>query len=196
MKRIGKLLVLTVMAGAGAASAHDKPQHQVRQHRLLPQGCSGIQVTAPGLRRQPRSLLFSTRQILDLEFETRFDRAFYGEHVLHFRVFTPSGFLYQELEAPFVWPRPRYWRKHGRGDDGDGDGTVAASLSFPRGIPVQMLGDAAHHGHRRDAVEVRLPVAGTSITMSTLYGRWTVQAFLDDRARPCSPVRPFTIHGK
>jgi len=185
MKRIGMLLVLTGMAGA--ASAHDR-----EQHRQQPEGCSAVQVTAPGLRRQPRHLLFSTRQILDLEFETRFDRAVYGEHVLHFKVFTPSGFLYQELEAPFVWPRPRYGRWYGRDDDE----AVTAAVSFPRGLPVQQLGDAAHHGHRPDAVQVRLPVAGTSITMSTLYGRWTVQAFLDDRTRPCSPVRPFTIHGK
>ena len=32
--------------------------------------------------------------------------------------------------------------------------------------------------------------------MSTLYGRWTVQAFLDDRQRPCSPLRRFTIYSK
>lgn len=187
MKRIGMLLVVTGIAGA--AFAHDRPQRPPQ-----PEGCSAIEVTAPGLKWQPRRAAFSTKQILDLEFETRFERAVYGEHVLHFRVFTPSGFLYQQLDAPFVWPRPSY--RHNYGRDKDEPETVAASVSFPLGLPVQQLGDFARHGRPRDAVQARLPVAGTSITLSTLYGRWSVQAFLDDRTRPCSPVRPFTIHGK
>ena len=70
MKRIGMLLVVTGIAGA--AAAHDERP---------PRGCSAIQVTAPGLERQPRGMLFSTKKILDLHFETRFERAVYGAHV-------------------------------------------------------------------------------------------------------------------
>jgi hypothetical protein len=181
MKRIAMLLVATGIAGA--ASAQDSSP--------APQGCSAIEVTAPGLKKQPRDGRFSTRKILDLDFETRLERPAYGDHVLHFRVFTPSGFLYQELSAPFTWPRPDRGRKGAQND------AVPVSASRTQGLPVQLLGESgARGGHRRDTLRARLPVAGTSITMSTLYGRWTVQAFLDDRTRPCSALRRFTIHAK
>lgn len=150
------------------------------------QACSAVEVTAPGLQKQPRGLRFSTRQILDLEFETRLERPVYGDHLLRFKVLTPSGFLYEELTVPFSWPKPH---------DGRGAGatpTARAVPGFPSALPVQQLG-VMSHGRPRDSVHARLPVAGTSITMSTLYGRWTVQAFLDDRERPCSAPRQFTI---
>jgi hypothetical protein len=182
MKRIAMMLVATGMAGA--AAAHDRPE---------PSGCSAIEVTAPGVKRQPRDDRFSTLQILDLDFETRLERPVYGEHVLHFRVFTPSGFLYQELNAPFTWPKPRRGHKW----DADEAQALPVAASYAGGVPVQMLGDAdARGGRGRDTLRTRLPVAGTSITMSTLYGRWTIQAFLDDKTRPCSPLRRFTIHSK
>lgn len=179
MKRIAMLLVATGIAGAASA-----------QDRVQPRGCSAIEVTAPGLTKQPRDLIFSPSRILDLDFGTRFERPVYGDHLLHFKVFTPSGFLYQDLTVPFSWPRPGHGPKNATSDAE----AVRPAASFPRGIPVQQLGDtAARNGRRRDTVQARLPVAGTSITMSTLYGRWTVQAFLDDHARPCSPLRRFTI---
>lgn len=183
MRRIVMLLVVTGVGVAGAASAHDT------RH---PRGCSAIEVTAPGLKKQPRDGRFSTRKVLDLEFVTRLERPTYGEHVMHFKVFTPSGFLYQELDVPFVWPRPRRGHKYPQ----DEAQPTPVSVSYPKGMPVQVLGDGAPRGRRRDSVEARLPVAGTSITMSTLYGRWTVQAFLDDGTRPCSQLRSFTLHGK
>jgi hypothetical protein len=185
MKRIGMLLI--VMGVAGVTSAHDNGRE------ARPSGCSDVLITAPGLRRQPRDLTFSTRQILDLEFRTRLERPYYGEHVLHFDVFTPSGFLYQKLSIHFNWPKPkpRRWGWHDRDDDR----TVPASASVPTGLPVLLLGDT-HRGRPTDTVETRLPVAGTSITMSTLYGRWTVQAFMDDATRPCSSKRSFTIRGQ
>lgn len=167
-------LVATVLLAAGIAgpaSAHPGSQ-----------ACSVIDVTAPGLRSQPRGLRFSTRQILDLEFETRIERPVYGDHLLHFKVITPNGFLYQALTVPFTWRKP-----HDRATP-----TARAVPGFPGALPVQQLGVTAH-GRPRDSVRARLPVSGTSITMSTLYGRWTVQAFLDEHERPCSPPRRFTI---
>jgi len=186
MKRVGVLLIF-IVGISGAAAAHDRD----RSDRVAHKGCSAVEVTAPGLRKQPRDGRYSTRKILDLEFETRFVRPVYGEHVLTFKVFTPSGFLYQELDVPFVWPKPR----RGKHDRFEPNAEPAANVSLPPGLPVQVLGET-HRGRTRDAVQGRLPVAGTSITMSTLYGRWTVQAFLDDRTRPCSPRRSFTIHGQ
>jgi len=177
MKRIAILLVTTGIAGA--AGAHPETS-------LEPRGCSAIEVTAPNLKKQqPRSLRFSARDVLDLVFVTELQQAVYGQHVLHFKVATPSGFLYQDLAMPFDWKRPR----RGFGSDD----VVPAAMGAPN-VPVQQLGPVMGRDHQ--FVEARLPVAGTSITMSTLYGRWSVQAFLDDQARPCSPASAFTISSK
>lgn len=175
------LALLLVAAGlASPATAHDDSSAR---------GCSAVEVTAPGLRRQPRNARFSTKTILDLQFQTRLDRPLYGDHVLRFKVLTPSGFLYQELRAPFSWPKP------GK-NERTPQAVAVPAASHASGLEVQQLGTIERGGRRRDTLKVQLPVAGTSITMSTLYGLWTVQAFLDDKARPCSPARSFTIHGQ
>jgi hypothetical protein len=179
MKRIAVLLVTTGIASAASA-----------QEAHGPRDCSAIQVSAPGLRKPPRNLRFVTSQVLDLEFATELERATYGSHVLHFKVTTPSGFLYQDLAMPFHWRRP------GRGPrEREKDGVMKAA-DVPAGAAVQQLGPANGRGSDARAVRARLPVAGTSITMSTLYGRWSVQAFLDDVPRPCSPAASFTLSSK
>ena len=178
MRRIAILLVVTGIAGGASTKDAERP----------PSGCSPIEVTAPGLRKQPREARFSTREILDLDFETRLERKVQdGKHVLHFKVLTPSGFLYQDLAMPFTWGRPR------RRDPA----ALAPAAAVSSGVPIQALGNSPDgRGPARQSLRARLPVAGTSITMSTLYGRWTVQAFLDDHTRPCSPPRVFAIHAR
>jgi hypothetical protein len=51
--------------------------------------------------------------------------------------------------------------------------------------------EAGSRKHRR--FEARLPVAGTSIMMSGLYGRWTVVPHLDGQRERCGPARSFVI---
>jgi hypothetical protein len=175
-------MLLVAAASVAVAAAHDE-----RHPGPPPRGCSAIEVTAPGLKKTPRDRRFVVSRILDLEFETRLERPVYGEHVMRFKVFTPSGFLYQDLTVPFTWPKPGRHRKGGQDDP-------VRTVSNAPGIPVQQLGvPDGRSGRRRDTVVARLPVAGTSITMSTLYGRWSVQAYLDEQTRPCSPLRRFTI---
>jgi hypothetical protein len=177
MKSIAVLLVATGIASAAFA-----------EDRRAPSGCSAIEITAPSLRRQPRDLRFSTREILDLEFATRLERNVEdGDHVMHFKVLTPGGFLYQDLAMPFRWGKP------GRRDKSAGAPTTTVS----KGIEVQALGKPRDgRDPARQSLHARLPVAGTSITMSTLYGRWTVQAFLDDHTHPCSQPRIFAIDSR
>jgi hypothetical protein len=178
MRRIAILLVVIGIASPSITRAQD---------RRAPSGCSAIEVTAPGLRKQPRELRFSTREIFDLDFETRLERKLRdGDHVLHFKVVTPSGFLYQDLAMPFTWEKPG---RRGK--------SAVAPAATALGAPVQALGNPRDgRDPARQSLRARLPVAGTSITMSSLYGRWTVQAFLDDHTRPCSPPRVFAIQSK
>jgi len=162
MKRIAVLLVTSGLASAASAGEVAAP----------PRGCSAIEVTAPGQRRPPRNLRFSTSQILDLEFATELQQATWGSHVLHFKVTTPGGLLYQDLAMPFNWRRPGPRERQSEG---------------------VMRAAAPARGDGTREVRARLPVAGTSITQNTLYGRWSVQAFLDSQSRPCSPSAGFTL---
>jgi hypothetical protein len=72
--------------------------------------------------------------------------------------------------------------------------TLRLRLNTPSGFLYQVLAvpvGAGRNGQRR--VEARLPVAGTSIMASGLYGRWTVVPQLDDSSEPCGPGRHFVI---
>jgi hypothetical protein len=64
----------------------------------------------------------------------------------------------------------------------------------PRGFLYQVLElplDSA--ASRWRVFEARLPVAGTSIMASGLYGRWKVVPHFDDRREPCGRGRSFVI---
>jgi hypothetical protein len=64
----------------------------------------------------------------------------------------------------------------------------------PKGHLYQELSvrlPASRPGRRE--VSARLPVSGTLIVNSSLYGRWRLETHLDDSLRPCGPPRLFTI---
>ena len=164
--------------------------------------CSGIQVAAPNLKVQPADLRFSSRQILDLQFRARLRRDLQGDHTLQLKVFTPGGFLYQVITVPFVGappppdPRERAARaKSGAAARPEGPPPPRAVEGYPRPLPVQRLVPVRGDRTARTQYELgaRLPVAGTSITMSSLYGRWSVQPYLDGQPGPCGPAARFTI---
>jgi hypothetical protein len=64
----------------------------------------------------------------------------------------------------------------------------------PRGFLYQVF-DLPLDGTdaKKRVFEARLPVAGTSIMTSGLYGRWKVVPYLDDQSRPCGGARRFTL---
>jgi hypothetical protein len=161
--------------------------------------CAGVRVLAPNLPTQPRNLIFSSRQVLDLQFQARVLRDLPGDHLMQFKVFTPGGFLYQVITVPFVGGAPGARELTAGSRPGDAARAPAPPPpryvpGYPRPLDVQRLvpaGDAM--GPRQYAVKANLPVAGTSITLSSLFGRWTVQSYLDGQAAPCGPVSRFTI---
>jgi hypothetical protein len=205
------LFMVAAQAGPTVSSPGAPVRDEVR--RLPLRVCSAVLVGAPQTRRlparQPTDLKFSSRQVLDLEFRARLLRDLEGDHLLQLKVLTPNGFLYQVITVPFVSSAPAAGpggsRQTRTRDTSVGDAQLASAAAsspppryvpgFPRPLPVQRLRPVAGDTANRIQYELdaRLPVAGTSITLSSLYGRWTVQPYLDGRPDPCGPATRFTI---
>ncbi len=159
---------------------------------------SGKKALDLGRRTRPRSVPgFSARQTLDLELRTRLTsvRSLSGNHLLHLKLYTPRGYLYQTITVPFHrQPRKAERRKAERRNrealDYEPSRVVAG---FPRALDVQKTTRVRQGRRRFDQVTARLPVAGTSITLGSLFGRWTVVPFLDDGTAPCGRSRRFVI---
>jgi len=190
MRTLVTLVVLVPLAAGSAAEAAPLT-------RKSPV-CSGIRVTAPNLAKQPRNLTFSGREVLDLQFQARLRQDLQGDRLLRFKVYTPGGFLYQEIAVPFVGSAPDAAPRTARAR------SKAATPApppprwvpgYPRPLPVQRLvpvpGDASTKTEY--GVTTLLPVAGTSITLGGLYGTWSVQPYLDQQSTPCGPAGRFTI---
>jgi hypothetical protein len=139
MRRAGLLLVL--------AAATVMPAHLEAAGRV----CGGISVSSPD-RPRVRGR-FSVAKTLDLLFRMRLRNVGKEPHVVSFRIFTPKGHLYQEIQ----------------------------------------VGYRAESGKRVSSISAGLPVAGTAIATSSLYGRWRVVPYLDGGTRPCGAASAFKI---
>jgi hypothetical protein len=160
--------------------------------------CIAIDVVAAEQeRRATRKRSFSATETLDLELRTwlRTRRQTEGDHVLRLKLFTPRGYLYQEMTVPFHADPPpaRWWRWR---QDENGVEAYEPTRTLPGfSTPVSVQKTRWVWKGRRpfNQVTARLPVAGTSITMGSLFGRWTVVPFLDDETAPCGRSRTFVI---
>ena len=133
--------------------------------------CLAVNVVDPAPERVSRTRSFSARETVELELRAWLHPRLSGEHTLQLKLFTPGGYLYQEITVPY------------RRD--------AARRDFGR----RHEDDARQSRRRRPfgRVTARLPVAGTAITLGSLYGGWTVVPYLDDGSAPCGRSRRFVI---
>ncbi len=138
--------------------------------------CARVKVRSPQSDKRRR---FSATGILDLDFKVRFRKLPDGDHLLRLKILTPHGHLYQELTQPFTTDTTA--RDRSRQVDG-----------FPRPLPVKVTSPAGARA-TIPKVKVRWPVAGTPIVHSSLYGTWTVEAYVDDDTRRCGPAATFRI---
>jgi hypothetical protein len=152
--------------------------------------CAGVRVTASDRALPPKNMTFSSRETLDLVLRPRMRRDLQGDHIMELKILTPRGFLYQSIALPFVGAAPA----------AGGQQAVAAPAPPPRVVPgyprpleVQRLVPVQSGTRGEYELRARLPVAGTSITQSSIYGTWSVQTFLDGQAEPCGPATRFTI---
>jgi len=82
----------------------------------------------------------------------------------------------------------------------EGPHTLTLKVYTPSGhlyqeLTVAFRADSAvrRRGLRRQWLTARLPVAGTAITTSGLFGRWRVEPHLDGSLRPCGSATSFQI---
>ncbi len=173
---IGTLVVLGLV-GADASntgSAGRKPRQG---------SCAAVEVASPQDPSLPaRTPSFSAAQIIDLRITAVLRRPD-TNGIVRFKVFTPRGYLYQAIVVPFVTgtstaPQARHI-----------DGSTRAVLEQQAQPASGGAGEAAEY-----RIEAQLPVAGTLITTEGLYGRWTVEPWLDGAPAPCLAPKPFLIN--
>ena len=113
--------------------------------------CGAVSVSAPDRpwARQP----FSATRTVDLQLGMRLRSRDEDSHVVSFRILTPKGHLYQQIQVT----------------------------------------QPAESDDRVSRVSAHLPVAGTFISTSSLYGRWRVVPYLDDDPEPCAAASAFSI---
>ena len=176
-------LLLPALLAASQLAALPAPTSRV---------CSSVEVVAPGQRRATKRKTFSAKKTLDLKLQTflKSKRKVSGDHLLQLKVYTPRGYLYQTITVPF-YRQPRRSEKR-RPEDLQFE-PVRVVPGFPRALDVQKTRRARLGRKRYDRVTARLPVAGTSITLGSLFGRWTVVPFLDNGTAPCGRPRGFKI---
>jgi hypothetical protein len=153
--------------------------------------CTGIEVHSGGLifgdgfesgdlsAWQGPEPSFQATVILDLDLEVRFGAGISGDHVLHVKLLTPKGHHYQTLTVPIAFDAARA-------------GTVRRVEGYPRPLAVR-VGTPARGRSGETVVVQQLPVAGSSIVTSGLYGTWTATAYLDNAIDACGPAAGFVI---
>ena len=96
--------------------------------------------------------------------------------MLRIELQTPSGHHYQTLTLPFSTDIAR-------------SGGKRAIVDFPRPLEIQSAEVSTSEGVAWSSVVAQLPVAGTPIVHSSLYGRWTVRTYLGDDLESCGRTR-------
>jgi len=115
---------------------------------------------------------FSALKTEDLRLLVLFLTPVEGEHILELRLITPRGHHYQTLTAPITTEAVEA-------------GAVRQVPTYPRPLEVQALEPYQTRQGVLKGTELRLPVAGTSIMSSSLYGEWEVEVVLDGKPMGC-----------
>jgi len=154
--------------------------------------CIATTVVAPGERPVRGTPTFSAARTLDVELRTQIRPVLSGDHLLRLKLRTPRGYLYQTITVPF-----RFESASADRADEEREATRLVA-GYPRPLAVQTLGEPTSPRRRGTGVSLdqataRLPVAGTSISLGSLFGRWTVVPYLDDQTAPCGPPLIFEV---
>lgn len=191
-------LLAFVLTASVTATAVDTPRQAAATEGIAGDGaafvCDAVRVVGAAWSKQ-RSQQFSSKTTPDLVLRPRLRLALHGPHVVRLKVFTPRGFLYQEISVPVSAQAPDGSPSRATEPGGRVAGTGSVPVPDPAtpGRPAAAGAPPSAAPEATRGPQARLPVAGTSITQSSLFGAWSVQPFLDDQTVPCGPTTTFTI---
>jgi len=130
---------------------------------------------------------FSARATDDLLFSVSLDPGTVNEEaVVRLRMLLPSGDLFQEMAYPVATASSR------SGDDGTKI-IYRRVRGYPYPVPERILSVFSGRRGVEDLLTVPFPIGGTQVIWNSLYGEWTVQAFLGDAEAPCGQAARFVI---
>ena len=142
----------------------------------------GFESGDTGRWEQPVIPGFSTLATVDLGVAVELDSQTRGEHVLELRWWLPGGALYQSVAVPFA------------------DGAHRAATRRLPGYPFPLEVEAIRPSRPERAtlagsgvVESRLPLAGTSVVDSALWGDWRLEVHFDGGEEACLPPLTFRL---
>jgi len=138
---------------------------------------AGVITSSTLVRSSPS---FSATRILDLTFTVLLPPATAGEHLVELRVFTPDSQLYRSMAMPVA-----------RGATTNATRPVEG---YARPLPQQELKQVSRGRGLFAAASTTLPVGGTDIVSSGLYGSWRVEAYLDGAEQRCAPATSFILN--
>ena len=122
---------------------------------------------------------YSAVETSDIIVHVVLPQTFKEEHVISLKFFTPAGHLYRQIDVPIT--------------PDIGSRTVESRRlpGYPYPVTVAVPEVRRVAGETAPTVEVHLPVGGTSIVTSSLYGMWRVNGFVDGVELRC--FRPISF---
>lgn len=152
-------VMITVLAVAGAAGAEDL--------------CPMIEISSVEQPEIFNVSKYSATATTDLKIHVIFPDAFKEDHVISLKFQTPAGHLYRQIDVPVT-------HEVGR------QGTQTVRLpGYPYPVTVAVPEISRIAGQVAPSIEVRLPVGGTSIATSSLFGMWQVNGMIDGVEKRC-----------
>ena len=136
-------------------------------------GCFYVVLTSvesPGMSSRPAR--FEAKKTTDILLNTVFPEPLKGEHLLTLKLYTPHGYLYRQIDVPVA-------ADTGRAPEG------RKVEHYPYPLKQKFPEMRKINDEKVQAVTLNLPVAGSNIMTSSLYGRWKVEVFLDGERPPC-----------
>jgi len=127
------------------------------------------------------ALKFSAVETSDIIVHVVLPQTFKEEHVISLKFFTPAGHLYRQIDVPIT--------------PDIGSRTVESRRlpGYPYPVTVAVPEVRRVAGDTAPTVEIHLPVGGTSIVTSSLYGMWRVNGMVDGVELRCFRPLEFGI---
>lgn len=171
----GLLLFGLSLSAAQAESCPEVTVHGAFGPVIFVDSFDSGDTSAWGVPYVPR---YSTVATVDLTVEVGVDGALDGDHLLTLDWRLPGGGLYQSVAVPFQV-------------QATGGSALPPAARRIEGYPFPVATRVAHRrtGESPDGallVEDRLPVAGTSIVESSIWGEWQLDVRLDDAESICA----------